>query len=821
MDARYFLVISSYILILLTDTIPIRAYTLTPSDTMTDGQTLTSQGGMFKLGFFTPSPHSKKRYLGIWFNTLPVQTVVWVANRDSPLWGTSGVLKIGSTGNLNLVMMFNQTENIIWSTNTSEQVKYPIVEFLESGNLVLRDSKNPDSKRFLWQSFDYITNTLLPGMKFGLNRRTGINRYMSSWKNLDDPLHGDYTWGLELDGYPEFIMRKGSKKYYRDGPWNLTRNTAPVLLPNQHFTYYFIENAEEMYFMFERANNSVIGMILLMQTNTEGFVRHLTWIDKTNSWAHRHSLPRDYCDTYKICGAYSTCDIGDMELCQCLEGFKPKSPEAWSLLDRSMGCERQVPINCSHQQGFKRFSGITLPDTESSWVNMSLNRVECRAACLTNCSCMAYSNLNIKEDGSGCILWFTDLIDMRLLNNVRQDFYIRIATSQPNLDSQALAPFEITVIVSFTSISCFLALGFGVWCYRKKSRKEGGIEKDNIELLQHRKRDDHELPLFDLITIIIATNNFSEENKLGQGGFGSVYKGMLDGEEIAVKRLSKNSVQGVTEFTNEVLLISKLQHRNLVRILGYCTEGEEMILIYEYMQNNSLDSFMFDGTKNQVLDWEKRAQIIAGIARGLLYLHQDSRLKIIHRDLKTSNILLDNELLPKISDFGLARIFGGEQMEAITRRVVGTRGYMSPEYALEGNFSDKSDVFSFGVLVLEVISGKRNRGFIHPEHDHNLVGHAWRLWNQNKYMELVDTSIDKSCFVRDIRRCIHIALLCLQIQPTQRPSMKAVDSMLSNESIVLSLPQTPDLYKENTGIYIEENFPYSDRETTITLLEAR
>ncbi|KAL5712993.1 hypothetical protein ACHQM5_015112 [Ranunculus cassubicifolius] len=722
--------------------------------------------------------------------------------------------------------MFNQTENVIWSTNTSEQVKYPIVEFLESGNLVLRDSKNADLESYLWQSFDYITDTLLPGMKLGLDRRTGINRYMSSWKNLDDPSRGDYTWGMEVDGYPEFILRKGPNKYYRDGPWNgVQTNRAPELKPNQQFTYNYIDNAEETYFMYERVNHSIIMRVLLTQTITQGFVQLLTWVDQTNSWVLRHSLPRDHCDTYKICGAYSTCDISDMELCQCLKGFKPKSPEAWSQLDWSMGCEHQVPIKCSHQQGFKRYSGITLPDTESSWVDKSMNLVECRVACLKNCSCVAYSNLDITNGGSGCILWFTDLVDMRYLKDVRQDLYIRMAASQPNLDSHALAAFKITIIVSLTSICCVLALGYGIWCSRKKSRKEGGIEKDNVELLPFRKRDNHELPLFNLITIIIATNNFSEENKLGQGGFGTVYKGILDGEEIAVKRLSKNSVQGVNEFTNEVLLISKLQHRNLVRILGYCTEGEEMILIYEYMHNNSLDSFLFDETKIQVLDWEKRAQIIAGIARGLLYLHQDSRLKIIHRDLKASNILLDNELVPKISDFGLARLFGGDQMEARTRRVVGTRGYMSPEYALEGNFSDKSDVFSFGVLVLEIISGKKNRGFIHPDHDHNLVGHAWRLWNHNKSMELVDKSMNDSRFDQDIRRCIHIGLLCVQVQPTQRPTIKAVDSMLNNESIVLSHPQTPDLYKENsqknTSIYIEENIPYSDRETTISLLDAR
>lgn len=217
---------------------------------------------------------------------------------------------------------------------------------------------------------------------------------------------------------------------------------------------------------------------------------------------------------------------------------------------------------------------------------------------------------------------------------------------------------------------------------------------------------------FDLSTIEAATNNFFDDNKIGEGGFGPVYKGVLaNGTEVAVKRLSKSSGQGSHEFVTEVILMAKLQHRNLVRLLGFCLEDEERILIYEFVPNKSLDHFIFDPNRQGHLDWVKRYKIIEGIARGMLYLHHDSRLRIIHRDLKTSNVLLDQDMNAKISDFGLARIFGVDQTQASTNRIVGTYGYMSPEYAVRGQFSVKSDVFAFGVVVLEIITGKKSSSF--------------------------------------------------------------------------------------------------------------
>ncbi|KHN01544.1 Cysteine-rich receptor-like protein kinase 8 [Glycine soja] len=227
---------------------------------------------------------------------------------------------------------------------------------------------------------------------------------------------------------------------------------------------------------------------------------------------------------------------------------------------------------------------------------------------------------------------------------------------------------------------------------------------------------------FNFNTIQVATEDFSDSNKLGQGGFGAVYRGRLsNGQMIAVKKLSRDSCQGDTKFKNEVLLVAKLQHRNLVRLLGFCLEGNERLLVYEYVPNKSLDYFIFDPNMKAQFDWESRYKIIRGIARGLLYLHEDSRLRVIHRDLKASNILLDEEMNPKIADFGMARLFLVDQTHANTRRIVGTCGYMAPEYAMHGQFSVKSDVFSFGVLVLEILSGQKDSGIHHGENVEDLL----------------------------------------------------------------------------------------------------
>ncbi|XP_027354350.1 G-type lectin S-receptor-like serine/threonine-protein kinase At4g27290 [Abrus precatorius] len=798
--------------------------TISQTQPLADGSTLVSNDGTFELGFFNPGS-SSNRYVGIWYKNIPVRTIVWVANSDNPIKDNSSKLIISQEGNL-VLLSHNQT--LLWSTNTTTKslTLTPFVQLLDTGNLVLR-SENNNEENFLWQSFDHPSNTMLPGMKLGWDLKTGLNRRITSWKNWDDPSPGDFSWGIVLTGNPEMAMWKGYDESYRSGPWNGIRfSGSPTMRENPVYNYQFVNNSDEVFFTYTLKNKSMISIIVMNQTL---FLRQrFTWIPDNSTWRPYHSIPRDNCDTYNLCGPNGNCVVGESPVCQCLDGFKPQSSQNWEAMDWTQGCVRSQQWSCKvkGKDGFRRFGSMKLPDTTHSWVNETMTLDECKAKCLENCSCTAYSNSDIRGEGSGCAIWFGNLFNLRIIES-GQDLYIRVATSDIAVNDDAkhghtkniALVITITLVFVLVLLSAFFYFYRGIFSYQVlKTEKNLSTEK------KHEGQEDFELPFFDLATVINATNDFSIDKKLGEGGFGPVYKGTLvDGQEIAVKRLSKSSRQGLQEFKNEVILCAKLQHRNLVKVIGCCIEGEEKMLLYEYMPNKSLDSFIFDSTQSKRLDWPKRFSIISGIARGLLYLHHDSRLRIIHRDLKASNILLDNEMNPKISDFGLARICGGDQIEGNTSRVVGTYGYMAPEYAIDGLFSIKSDVFSFGILLLEIISGMKNKGFSHPSHNYNLIGNAWKLWKEGIPLKLMDTCLHDSCIPYEVCRCIHIGLLCVQQNLNDRPDMTSIVVMLSSEN-ALPQPKEPNFLIENDiteGEFSSLKQISSTNEVTVSLLEAR
>lgn len=412
--------------------------TISQRESITDGKTLISKDESFELGFFSPGT-STNRYVGIWYKW-DRTTVVWVANRQNPIKDLSGLLMINGTGYL---VLFSQNNSVVWSANQTEVVHSPLLQLLDSGNLVLRDKNDENAENCVWQSFDYPSDTLLPGMKLGWDLKYGLNRRISAWKSPDDPSPGDFIWGIELHNYPEAVMWKGSAVYFRSGRWNgLQFSGGPDLKPNPLFEYEFVSNENEVYYAYHLKNKSVMSRIVLNQTT---YMRQrYAWNVVTRTWGVYASVPRDNCDQFGLCGAYGNCIIGDSPICQCLKGFQPKSPE--NLLDWSGGCVRNKPLNCQNKDasGFSKVGGLKLPDSTNSWLNEGLNIKECRAKCLNDCSCTAYTNSDIREGGSGCVMWFGDLIDMRQFPSGGQEIYIRMHVSELGID--------ITFFVYF----CFL-----------------------------------------------------------------------------------------------------------------------------------------------------------------------------------------------------------------------------------------------------------------------------------------------------------------------------------------------------------------------------
>ncbi|KAK9057005.1 hypothetical protein SSX86_024371 [Deinandra increscens subsp. villosa] len=780
--------------------------TISDSSFLTDGDTLVSATGIFELGFFQPGS-AENRYLGMWYKQISVRTVVWVANRNDPLPGASPlVLKITDEG---LLGIFDNI-SMIWSSNTTTSGN-ATARLRDNGNLVVIDK----NENVLWQSFDYPTDTLLPGMKLGKDYLRNKEWRLSSWKSSQDPSPGDLTWGADTRHYPENKLKQGASVIFRAGPWSNQQLTGiPVLSRSLTLIYEVTINESEVSFSSNFQGDPLISRFTL---NSSARLESWAWVDNNRGWQLFVSFPRGACDTYNICSAYGTCSINTIQqLCSCLDEkrFVPRNQRAWDAANWSGGCIRRTPLECKNgSAGFIKYSNVKLPDTENTWYNMNMTIEECGTRCLQNCTCMAYANPDSSRNV--CLLWFSDLLDIQVLpeGNGGQDIFVRMNLSE--LDSQSISidhggsNIKVILLVTIPGV-LLIGLIIATWlCYARRKKKHAKPKgKGQIFNATKIQEDDMEQPLFSFATIANATANFSPANKLGEGGFGPVYKGMLEErKEIAVKRLSKYSSQGLDEFKNEVICISKLQHRNLVKLLGCCIQGDEKLLIYEYMPNKSLDLIIFDKTQSVLLDWTKRFKIIKGIARGLVYLHQDSRLRIIHRDVKASNILLDRDMNPKISDFGLARSFGGNETQANTERVVGTYGYMAPEYALDGLFSIKSDVFSLGVLMLEIVSGKRNRGFVDPQNEINLIEHVWRLYNEGRSLELIDTSYAESCHPSEVIRSIKVGLLCIQQNAVDRPNMSNVIVMLCHDG-ELPEPKLPSFLTTEHELRVV-NYPSS------------
>ncbi|CAM0953714.1 unnamed protein product [Alopecurus aequalis] len=794
---------------------------LTHAKPLTHGDMLISKSGYFALGFFSPTGINKSFYLGVWYHGLPgPRTVVWVANRDSPITTPSHTMLAITTGS-DLVLSDSDGHSI-WRTATNITAggaSRAHAVLLDSGNFVLG---LPNATE-IWQSFDHPTDTVLPTMRFLFSYRGKVAGRLIAWKGLDDPSSGDFSYsGDPSSPYLEILTWNKTSPYCRLAVWNGVLEYAFILLANTSSigSQTVVNTGDEFYFRYTISDNLPFTRVMLDYT---GEMKVLTWSSHSSSWTLISQLPAATCDLYASCGPFSYCDKTQIvPSCQCLDGFEPNS------IKIPRGCSRIAPLKCGGPSHFITLTEMKVPDNFLHIQNKSFD--QCEAVCNQNCSCTAFAYANMSgasamADSSRCLVWSGELVDVgKTTAGSRENLYVRLADTSVDKMGNSVK-IILTIIACLLLLSC-IAL---VWMYKCRGKRQNK-EKLRKMMLGYFSTSNElggentEFPSVSIQDILAATDFFANSNLLGRGGFGKVYKGTLEGgKEVAVKRLSKGSGQGTVEFKNEVVLISKLQHKNLVRLLGCCIHEDEKLLIYEYLPNKSLDAFLFDAARKQVLDWFTRFKIIKGISRGLLYLHQDSRLTIIHRDLKASNVLLDIEMTPKISDFGMARIFGANQNHANTTRVVGTYGYMSPEYAMGGAFSVKSDTYSFGVLLLEIVSGLNISSSHLTTNFTSLIAYAWRLWEDGKAIELVDSSVVASCPHNEVIRCIHVGLLCVQDRASDRPLMSSVMFMLENETTLLPAPKQPVYFAlSNRGDGEgSENMENSMNAVSITTLEGR
>jgi hypothetical protein len=404
-------------------------------------QTLVSRAGVFALGFFAPDAADPgRRYLGIWFHGIrePKPTVVWVANRQTPLADSSspGVLRLTADGRL---VVLNGNNGTVWSSAapTRNVTSAATARLLDNGNLVLSADGSGSDQSVAWQSFDYPTDTLLPGMKLGVDIKAGITRNITSWSGADDPSPGAYTFKLVLGGLPQFFLLRGDTRIYTSGPWNGEILTGVPYLKSNDFTFKVVSSPDETYYSYSIGGDPSLVSRLVVGGDA-GQVQRFVWVNSTGTWSSFWYYPTDPCDNYAKCGAFGYCDPDQTSQCNCLPGFRPRSPQQWNLRVWSGGCVRSTDLSCTaaaggngSSDGFWVVNRMKLPEATNATVYAGMTLEQCRQVCLSNCSCRAYAAANVSGGGSrGCVIWAVDLLDMRQYTTLVQDVYLRLPQSE-------------------------------------------------------------------------------------------------------------------------------------------------------------------------------------------------------------------------------------------------------------------------------------------------------------------------------------------------------------------------------------------------------
>ncbi|XP_057461221.1 G-type lectin S-receptor-like serine/threonine-protein kinase SD2-5 [Actinidia eriantha] len=687
--------------------------------------------------------------------------LVWSANRDSPV-GQNATLRFTQNGDL---ILENGDGSFVWSTNTGGN-SVSGLNLTEEGNLVLYDKNN----EFVWQSFDQPTDSLLPGQKLGLGSKLTASASESNWSRGSFSLAVQYADGLVA--YIESDPAQYYFKQYLEDYLNAT--TTP-------------------YIQFE--NGSFSGFSILpattgpqyMKLEPDGHLKIYEWKEPDYNWMVVADLLTSYigdCGYPLACGKYGICSNGQCFCPKEANGYEARSFRQSNYRIPNQGCTPVIAISCDHSQchslmelhNTSYFNYGQLTYNENSNLDDITDLEDCKKACLNNCSCRAgqfmHSWNNLK--GRGCLLVSEvfSLVDTEGdLMNVSVFLKVQNPAAATTLASHPKKSRRVTIILgsslgAFFGVFLMAAIYFFIYGREKEAKELYEIYLNQVPIMASR---------FSYEDLTTMTNDFS--TKLGEGGFGSVFEGTLrNGTQIAVKRLHGLG-QIEKSFLSEVETIGGIHHVNLVRLIGFCMERTFRLLVYEYMSNGSLDKWIFNRHKRVTLGWQSRRKIILDIAKGLAYLHEDCSHKIFHLDIKPQNILLDDNLNARISDFGLSKLIDKDQSQVITA-LRGTPGYLAPEW-LTLNITEKVDVYSFGVVVLEILCGRKNLDRSQPEEDMHLLSLLKRKAEEGQLEDIIDEDNDEMRLQEaEVIMMMRVAMWCLQSDFPRRPSMSVVVKVL-------------------------------------------
>ncbi|KAG2709078.1 hypothetical protein I3760_05G222500 [Carya illinoinensis] len=743
-----------------------------------DGAFLVSRNSTFKSAISNPGAQKTNFYLCVIH--VESNTIIWSANRDAPI-SDSGVVSLTTNG----ITIADQGGVLRWSTPPLPSSVYAL-KLTELGNLILLDHSNGS----LWESFHHPTDTIVIG------QHLPVGTYLSSAVSDNNLSSGDYMLTISTS---DALLQWHNQTY-----WKLSMDTEAYINSN-YIVEYMAINKTGLY-LFGQNESLVVIQVILSPADFRiaklGASGHLTVSRYSGTkWDQEFFAPTDDCKTPFICGRVGLCNDGLSSglSCSCPSGFHVVSQDC-------------VPNNGSYYLPFScnssGFSYVGLGYGTEYFANdfseplrYHVNLSVCEDLCSGDCSCLGFFHGN--STGS-CYVLENELGSVMSSNDAESDLvgYIKVLAG-PSTNGVTGAssrrqkiPVAALVLLPFTGFFLLGALGFLWW-------KRWGLSKSKeIKLGRRNSHSSEDLDVFyipglpkrfDYDELEVATDNF--KTQIGLGGFGAVYKGtLLDKTVVAIKKITNLGVQGRKEFCTEIAVIGNIHHVNLVRLKGFCAQGRKRLLVYEYMNHGSLDRTLFGS--GPVLEWQERFDIALGTARGLAYLHNGCEHKIIHCDVKPENILLDDHLQPKISDFGLSKLLSPEQSGLFTT-MRGTRGYLAPEWLTNSAISEKTDVYSFGMVLLELVSGRKNcllRSQSHSMDDNESGGghsssslgsgfgyyplFALEMHEQGKYLELADPTLQGRVTREEAEKLVCVALCCLHEEPALRPNMVSVVGML-------------------------------------------